>query len=77
VLVQVIKARAGTWYQKKLLETLDVVDTGHKTLYYLSKNQLKKMKKARHLQMGIIKEDCEVVDDIETDIEDYLKGVKE
>ena len=77
--IQITKARQGSWYQNKLLACYDVIDTGHKTLYYLSPEQLKKMKKAKHLQIGIVKEDCEITtDDLSyLDIDNFLKLIKE
>lgn len=71
MIVQILKARQKTWYQDKRFEYFDVIDTGHKTLYYLSPKQLKKMKKAKHLQIAIHREDCECGGETEEDLSRY------
>lgn len=65
MLVQILKSTPEkSWYRKKILQIFDVIDTDdERMIYLLSPMQLKKMKKAPHLEIGIMKEDCIKVDD--------------
>lgn len=61
MIVKIISSKhENLWYHNKILQSFDVVDTDDKDMYFLSKKALKSLKKARHLQIGILREDCEV-----------------
>ncbi len=52
------------WYKKKKNHVFEVrEDENQPDMYFLTPKALKHLKKAKHLQMGIWKEDCEIVDD--------------
>jgi hypothetical protein len=65
IFIQITKAsNENLWYKKKVRNVYEVKeDDDNPTMYFLTPKALKGMKKAQHLNIGILKEDCEVVDD--------------
>lgn len=63
--VQITKIKdENVWYKKKKGHVFEVLENEeHPKMYYLTPKALKSLKKARHLEIGIFKEDCEIVDD--------------
>ena len=69
-----------TWYKNKILKTYEVIECNDDSgIYLLSPKQLRKMKKADHLTIGILKADCIVLDEnadlSKYDIENFLKEI--
>lgn len=58
--VQILKSKHGnTWYKNKINQIFEIDENKiNDKMFFISKNELKKLKKARHLDMGILKEDC-------------------
>lgn len=63
--VQITKAsNENLWYKKKVNNVYEVrEDDTQPNQYLLTPKTLKSMKKAQHLEIGILKTDCEIVDD--------------
>lgn len=74
-IVQIIQCRTEEWYKKRINQTFEVDYDEDLDLYFLSKKQLKRMKKATHLKIGILPFDCKEVSEhsgkIKTDSDQY------
>jgi hypothetical protein len=77
MLVQVVSAKHDqVWYKKKIFEIYEVEDRDDDTLYFLTRKQLKKIKKAPHLDIGIMKEDCIPVNSRDKEGSDCIYNVE-
>ena len=56
----------NVWYKNKLNQVFEVRESETDDYFCLTKKQLKKLKKARHLEISIRKEDCQTVDSPES-----------
>lgn len=58
--IQILRAKHNNlWYNNKILQEFEVDENKvNDKMFFLSKKELKRMKKARHLDIGILKEDC-------------------
>jgi len=65
--VQITKSGHNkTWYQKKVFQVFEVYeDEKRPNVYLLTQKQLKKLKRALHLEVAISKNDCIIVDEPE------------
>ncbi len=81
MLVQILTSdkSKGLWYYGKNFQVFDVEEReDDNKMFYLTKDQLRRMKKATHLDIGILKEDTDKVgsrdgSDCIYNIENFLK----